>query len=94
MAAFATAEMVSATDASRKLSSVLNAVASGERKKIGILRNNKVDAVVISAAEYDRFLAALEIAEDLEIARIVEERSKTPLSDYVPFEKVFPELAK
>ena len=94
MAAFATYEMVSATDAARKLSSVLNNISSGKREKIGILRNNKVDAVVISAAEYDRFIMALEYAEDMEIARIVEERSKTPLKDYIPFEKVFPELAK
>jgi PHD/YefM family antitoxin component YafN of YafNO toxin-antitoxin module len=88
MPTFDTSELVSATSASRRFGALLNDVSSGKHEKIGILRNNRIDVVMISAEEYERQQALLERAEDLEIAQIVAERSKTPKTEYVPFETV------
>ena len=88
MTAFDTSELVSATSASRRFGSLLEEVSSGKRERVGILRNNRVDVVMLPVEEYERQQALLERAEDLEIAQIIAERSKVPEAAYVPFEEV------
>jgi len=54
-------------------------------EKIGILKNNRLEAVVISTDEYERLKALedqIERMEERQIYDLVQERNKTPLSEY------------
>ena len=57
--------------------------------KIGILKNNKLEAVVISTDEYERLKSLEELFSTLEhkeIYDVIQSRQNTPLSSYVSFE--------
>ena len=47
-------ELFSITDFSKKISSLLNEVKNSSLEKIGVLKNNRLEAVVLSTAEYAR----------------------------------------
>lgn len=66
-------------------------MSSGKRSKVAILRNNRIDAVILPASEYERLENASESAEDAEIARIIAVRQKTPENTYIPLETVLTE---
>ena len=54
-------------------------------EKIAILRNNRLEAIVISTNEYERLKALEDQIERMEEKRIydlVQERNRTPLSEY------------
>lgn len=91
MTTFATQEMRSATVAAREMSSILNDLSSGKVEKIAILRNSQPAGAIITIKRLEHLEALENYVEDLEIARIVEKRSKTPLSEYIPLEKVLAE---
>jgi PHD/YefM family antitoxin component YafN of YafNO toxin-antitoxin module len=90
MVAYSRSEIISVTDLARNLSSALGSVIDYSLDKLAISKNNKLEAVIVSIDEYERMKEAYEYMEDLEIARIIEERSKTPTKKYLTLE----ELAK
>ena len=47
-------ELFSITDFTKKISSLLKDVNSNTLEKIGVLKNNRLEAVVLSTAEYAR----------------------------------------
>jgi len=47
-------ELFSITDFTKKISSLLKDVKSNTLEKIGVLKNNRLEAVVLSTAEYAR----------------------------------------
>ena len=47
-------ELFSITDFTKKISSLLKDVKSNTLEKIGVLKNNRLEAVVLSTAEYTR----------------------------------------
>jgi len=87
MVAYTRDEIISATDLARNVSGTLNNVVKHVQDKIAISKNNKLEAVIIDIEEYERLKEAYELMEHIEIAKIVEERSKTPRSKYVTLEE-------
>ena len=79
MVAYTRDEIISATDLARNVSATLNSVVKHTQDKIAIMKNNKLEAVIIDIEEYERLKNAYELMEHIEIAKIVEERkgSKT-----------------
>jgi len=58
-------------------------------KKIGILKNNKLEAVVISTDEYERLKEIeerVELTEYTQIYNLIQERKDTNLSEYISME--------
>ena len=58
-------------------------------EKVGVLKNNKLEAVVISTDEYERLKQIEELMNNIEhkeIYNIVQDRVKTPKSDYLSIE--------
>jgi len=70
---FATDELVSSTNFVRNFSSIMDKLNSSSIKKIGILKNNSIKAVLLSENMYENIL---EYIEDLEDLALVEKRMK------------------
>ena len=87
MVAYTRDEIISATDLARNVSATLSSVVKHTQEKIAISKNNKLEAVLIDIEEYERLKNAYELMEHIEIARIVEERRKTPKEAYITLEE-------
>ena len=62
------------------------------REKVEISKNNKHEAVIIDIEEYERLKEAYELMEHREIAKILEERRKTPKEEYLDGDEVLKSL--
>jgi PHD/YefM family antitoxin component YafN of YafNO toxin-antitoxin module len=74
MVKYAENELFSITDFTKQLSSIVKTIKDNSIEKIGILKNNKLEVVVISTQEYSR-LKNIELAQE---KQLLEET----LSDY------------
>jgi PHD/YefM family antitoxin component YafN of YafNO toxin-antitoxin module len=86
MVKYAQNELFSITDFTKQIGSVVNNIKTHSLEKIGILKNNKLEAVVISTDEYERLKAleeTMELAEHSEIYHMIHERKDTPLTEYI-----------
>ena len=86
---YAPDELLSITDFTKKIASVLKGIKEQSMDKIGILKNNKLEAVVISTDEYERLKSLEELFSTLEhkeIYDVIQSRQNTPLLSYVSFE--------
>ncbi len=92
MVAYRRDEIISATELARNVSKTLNSITRHEKEKIAISKNNRLEAVVIGIEEYERLKEAHDLMEHIEIAKIIEERSKTPQSKYLSMEKLAEKL--
>jgi len=95
MVKYAQNELFSITDFTKQISNVVSSVKKHSLEKVGILKNNKLEAVVISTDEYERLKAyeeLIELAEHAEIYNVVEQRKTTPLSEYLSLDELAKEL--
>lgn len=58
MVAYTRDEIISATDLARNVSGTLSSLANQEKEKIAIMKNNKIETVMISIDEYERLKEA------------------------------------
>ena len=89
MVKYAQSELFSITDFTKQIGSVVGSIKEHSLDKIGILKNNRLEAVVISTDEYEYLKAleeSVELAEHTKIFNTVEQRKETPLSKYVSME--------
>ena len=89
MVKYAQNELFSITDFTKQIGSVVKSIKEHSLEKIGILKNNKLEAVVISTDEYERLKeieAMVELAEHTQIYNLVEKRKETALSEYISME--------
>ena len=82
MVAYTRDEIISATDLARNVSGTLSSLANQEKEKIAIMKNNKIETVMIDIEEYERLKEAYELMEHSEIAKIVEERKDSETIDF------------
>jgi len=83
MVAYRQNELVSATEISKQFGEYISKVKDGFLDKIGILKNNKLNAVILSVEEYERMVEASNRLEELEIYQEINERLKTPKEEYI-----------
>jgi len=91
MVKYAKNELYSITDFTKQIGSAIGSVKEHTLEKIGILKNNRLEAVVISTDEYERLKEIEEqvaLAEQKSIYQAVEARKETPLSEYVSMEEM------
>jgi len=79
-------ELLSITDFTKSISKILGSLKEHTIEKIGVLKNNKLEAVVISTHEYERLKELEELIEHKEIYELVKQRSKFTKSDYISLE--------
>jgi len=79
MVAYKRDEIISVSELARNLSTSLSSLLDYSKEKLAISKNNKLEAVIIPIEEYERMKEAYEEMENMEIAKIIEERkdSKT-----------------
>jgi PHD/YefM family antitoxin component YafN of YafNO toxin-antitoxin module len=77
MVAYTRDEIISVSDLARNLSTSLSSLLDYTREKLAISKNNKLEAVIIPIEEYERMREAYEEMENMEIARIIEERKNS-----------------
>lgn len=78
MVQYAQNELLSITDFAKKLGSIVKGVKEDAIEKIGILKNNRLEAVLISTEEYERLKQYEEMVENMSIMKIVEDRVSKP----------------
>ena len=83
MVAYTQNELVSATEISKQFGEYISKVKNGLLDKIGILKNNKLNAIILSVEEYERMVLAMRKLEDMENLQIIQERLQTPKEEYL-----------
>jgi len=78
MISYTTNELISSSEFAKKFGSYLSQITNNVVGKLAILRNNKVEAVLISKDEYERMQYALEVYEHQETYNIIQERVSKP----------------
>jgi len=88
MVAYTQNELVSATEISKQFGEYISKVKDGLLDKIGILKNNKLNAVILSVEKYEQMVMDLNRLEDMEIAQEIAQRIKTAKEEYIDGEDV------
>jgi PHD/YefM family antitoxin component YafN of YafNO toxin-antitoxin module len=78
MVAYATNELIPSSQFAKQFGSYLAQIKESTVDKLAILKNNKVEAVLVSKDDYERMSLALETIENNEIFNIVEQRLSKP----------------
>ena len=78
MITYATNELIPSSEFAKKFGSYLSQIKESTIDKIAVLKNNKVEAVLVSKDDYERMSEALELLEHQEIYKIVQERTSKP----------------
>jgi len=87
---YTTEELIPSTEFAKGFGGFISRIIKGNVEKLAIVKNNKPEAVVISIAEYERIKLLANLAEDLSIQQIVNERignGKRELLDYDDYAK-------
>ncbi len=92
MVTYAQDELVASTDISKKFGSFLSKVSNGDVEKIGILKNNKIEAVILPTFIYESLIELIDEKENEQLLKIVENRLNTPKEDYLDGEDVLRKL--
>ena len=92
MVAYTQNELVSATEISKQFGEYISKIKSGLLDKIGILKNNKLNAVILSVEEYERMVMAMNRLEELEDYHELTVRLQTPKTEYLDGEDVLKRL--
>ena len=74
MVSYTQQEMVGLTELSKSLSGFIDKVASNTIEKLAVIKHNKPEVVILSIAEYERMKELQDYLEDMEIAKIIQER--------------------
>jgi len=92
MVAYAQNELASSTDISKQFGHYLSNVSNGVVEKLAILKNNKIEAVMIPTVIYESLMDLLDEKEDIEILKTIEKRLATPKKEYIDGNEVLKEL--
>lgn len=92
MVAYENDELIPSSEFAKKFGSYLAQIKDHTVDKLAVLKNNRIEAVLVSKDEYEKMQNAYEIVEDMQIAKMVEERSKTPREEYISMEDMAQEL--
>ena len=78
MVAYATNELIPSSKFAKQFGSYLSQIQNSVVEKLAILKNNKVEAVLISKDEYEKMQMAMETLEDRELINTAEQRLSKP----------------
>lgn len=89
MTSYAREEIMSSSEVVRNFSTVLASISGHKRDKVAIIRNNRMEAVLVPIDEYERMQEICKVAEQFELYGILAERSKVPPEEYVTLNDAF-----
>jgi len=88
MVAYKQNELVSSTEISKQFGDYISKIKDGTLEKIGILKNNKLNAVILSVKEYEELSELKELLEDLELYNSIKDRIDDKEENYIDSEVV------
>lgn len=91
MVTFTRNEIISSSQFVRGFAGFLQRMTKSNDEKIAIVKNNKMQAVMIPIDEYERLATLAEKAEQKAIFETVQERKNTPVSEYVSYDEAMKE---
>lgn len=91
MIAYAKDEIIPVTQIARNLSDILNKLKIGKLKKVAIAKNNRLESVILPIEEYETLQEVYDLVEHMEIYKLVKEREKTDINEFIPFEDILKE---
>lgn len=74
MIAYTRDELVSVSELAKNPNKILNSIRNSSRQKVAVIRNDRLEAVIMSVAEYERISEAFELAEHTDIYQIIKAR--------------------
>lgn len=74
MITFSQKEILGVPELTKPLNDFIEKISTKAVEKFAIVKNNKTEAVIISADEYERIRELQDYLENLEIARVIKER--------------------
>jgi len=92
MVTYSQNELASSTEISKQFGHYLSNVSNGIVEKLAILKNNKIEAVMIPTAIYESLMNLLDEKENNAILKTVEKRLETPKEAYLDGHDVLEEL--
>jgi PHD/YefM family antitoxin component YafN of YafNO toxin-antitoxin module len=92
MIAYTRDEIVPVSELVKNLNKILNTVKNSSRKKIAVVRNDRLEAVIMSVREYERIAELSELTEYMDIYQTVKAREQTPASEYIDHEDILREF--
>ncbi|PRM90554.1 hypothetical protein CJ671_01755 [Aliarcobacter cryaerophilus] len=95
MVSYTQNELLSITDFTKSISKILTDVKERSLDKVGILKNNRLEAVVISTQEYEKLKKLeeyLKLLEHKEIFEVVEQRKNESKDSYISLEDMAKKL--
>ncbi|MEA2029366.1 MAG: hypothetical protein U9N49_10380 [Campylobacterota bacterium] len=92
MVTYAQNELASSTELSKQFGHYLSNLSEGVVEKLAIMKNNKIEAVMIPSHLYESLIELLDEKENEAIEKIVQERIKTPKEEYLNGQDVLKEL--
>jgi len=78
MTAYAANELIPSSEFAKRFGTYLSQITTNSIDKLAILKNNRVEAVLVSKDEYERMSEALEYIENQEITKMIQERTAKP----------------
>ncbi|SFV62720.1 hypothetical protein MNB_SV-13-1877 [hydrothermal vent metagenome] len=78
MIAYASHELIPSSEFAKKFGAYLAQIKNSSVEKLAILKNNKVEAVLVSKYEYEKMKEALAFLEHQEIYTLIKERTSKP----------------
>jgi len=69
-------ELLSASRVARSFGQVLADLSGKRRRRVAVVKNNQLEAVILPVEDYEAMAEALTLLEHLEIYRVVQERKR------------------
>jgi len=91
MIGYAKEEIIPVTRIARNLREILDKLKFKKLDKVAISRNNKLESVILPVEEYEMLQEAYDLMEHMEIYKVVKEREKTDINEFIPLEQVLKE---
>jgi len=82
-------ELISSTTISRNLSEILNNLSKKKIDKVAVMRNNKIEAIILPIDLYENIINNNDIIEHIELYNIIKQREKNP--EYIDFDTILKE---
>jgi len=92
MIAYENNELIPSSEFAKKFGSYLAQIKDHTVDKLAVLKNNRIEAVLVSKDEYEKMQNAYELVEDMQLDKMVEERSSTPREEYISMEDMAQKL--
>ena len=84
-------EILSASRVARSFGKVLTDLKTQHRRRVVVLKNNQVEAVIVPGNDYEKMAAALDLLEHMEIHHLVTQRARKKGKKPVPLEALLKE---